>query len=85
MMENFQNGTLSADEFQTLYFKVFKESNDRMDGPLFKILDGVFESADCYWHECLSGQETTFEISKQQLRKEVHEALVKLNKLLDNR
>ncbi|MFD4819495.1 colicin immunity domain-containing protein [Peribacillus butanolivorans] len=29
----------------------------------------MFESADCYWYECLPGQETSFEISEQQLRK----------------
>ncbi|MGW9019151.1 colicin immunity domain-containing protein, partial [Priestia megaterium] len=43
----------------------------------------VFESAECYWHECLPGQETSFEISEQQLRKEVNEALIKLNELQD--
>ena len=48
----------------------------------FEILNAVFEAADCYWHECLPGQETTFEISEQQLRKEVMEALSKLNQLM---
>lgn len=70
---------MSADEFQTQYLRKFKEWDDRMGETLFEILNGVFESANCYWHECLSGQETSFEISEQQLRYEVNEALIKLN------
>lgn len=81
LIEDFLNKKITADEFQTQYFKIFKESDDRLGGELFLILNGVFESADCYWHECLPGQETPFEISEQQLRKEVNGALVKLNKL----
>jgi hypothetical protein len=56
-----------------------------MDKKQFEILNGVFEAADCYWHECNPGQETAFEISEQQLRKEVKEALIKLNKIIDRR
>lgn len=37
-----------------------------------KILNGVFGAVDSYWNECLPGQETAFEISEQQLRKEVY-------------
>ncbi|MFC5589239.1 colicin immunity domain-containing protein [Sporosarcina soli] len=85
LMVDFLEEKLSADEFQTQYFKVFKESDDIMAKPLFEILNGVFESADCYWHDCLPGQETTFEISEQQLRKEINEALIKLNNLLHSR
>lgn len=85
IIENFLNGKISADEFQTQYLKNFKEWNDGMDDTLFEILNGVFELADCYWHECLPEQETSFEISEQQLRREVKEALIKLNKVLNNR
>jgi hypothetical protein len=56
-----------------------------LDEAHFEILNGVFESADCYWHECLPGQETSSEISEQQLRNEINEALIKLNILLDSR
>ena len=49
-----------------------------MGSPLFEILNGVFEAVDCYWHECLPGQETAFEISEQRLRKAVNEALIYL-------
>ncbi|MEI2354918.1 colicin immunity domain-containing protein [Mesobacillus zeae] len=51
---------------------------------IIRNLKRSFEAVDCYWHECLPGQETAFEISEQQLRKEVNEALVKLNSLLKN-
>lgn len=85
LMVDFLEEKMSADEFQTRYLRNFIEWNDRMGETLFEILNGVFESADCYWHECLPGQETSFEISEQQLRYEVNEALIKLNKLLDSR
>jgi hypothetical protein len=85
IMEKFLNGKMSADEFQTQYLRKFKEWNDKMDKTQFEILNGVFEAADCYWNECLPGQETAFEISEHQLRKEVNEALIKLNKMLDKR
>lgn len=81
LIERFLNGDLAADEFQTQYLKKFKECDDVLDDDTFRILNGVFESADCYWHECIPGQETNFEISEQQLRKEVTEALRQLNKL----
>lgn len=84
LIVDFLEERMSANEFQTQYLKKFKECDDRMDESVFEILNGVFESADCYWHECLPGQETPFEISEQQLRYEVHDALIKLNKLLDS-
>lgn len=83
-MVKFLTNKLSADEFQTVYMKKFMEWDDRMTEPQFEILKAVFEAADCYWHECLPGQETTFEISEQQLRKEVTEALRKLNQLVSD-
>jgi hypothetical protein len=85
IIEDFLNGKISADEFQTHYLKNFKEWNDKMDWDLSKILNRVFEAADCYSHDCFPGQETVFEISEQQLRREVAEALVELNKFLDSR
>lgn len=88
LMVDFLEEKMSADEFQTQYLKKFIEwgdEDDRMDDTLFEILNGVFESADCYWHECLPGQETSSEISEQQLKYEVNEALIKLNKLLNTR
>ncbi|WP_282022710.1 colicin immunity domain-containing protein [Priestia flexa] len=69
LIENFLDGNITVDEFQTQYLKKFIEWNDNLGSDLFLILNGVFESTDCYWHECLPGQETSFEISEQQLRK----------------
>lgn len=84
LMVKFLTGELSADEFQTVYMKKFIEWDDRMTEAQFEILNAVFEAADCYWHECLPGQETPFEISEQQLRKEITEALFRLNQLMDD-
>lgn len=84
-MEDFINKLITVEDFERDYLNTFKNETERMDNTLFEILNGVFESVDCYWHECLPGQETAFEISEQQLRKEVSEALVKLIKVLNNR
>lgn len=83
LMEDFLNGILTAGEFETFYLKAFKESDEEMDRSVFEILNEVFEWTDCYWYECLPGQETVFEISEQQLRREVQKALDKLKKLDD--
>ena len=82
LMVKFLTNELSADEFQTVYMKKFMEWDDRITEAQFEIFNAIFEAADCYWHECLPGQETTFEISEQQLRKKVTEALSRLNKLM---
>ncbi|MFB7141475.1 colicin immunity domain-containing protein [Gottfriedia sp. NPDC056225] len=71
LIEDFLAREITADEFQTRYLETFKETDDKMNIYLFEILNGVFESADCYWHECQPGAETNFEISEEQLRKEV--------------
>ncbi|WP_335432951.1 colicin immunity domain-containing protein [Bacillus sp. JJ1609] len=84
LMDSFLSGEMSADQFQTEYLRNYKKWNDRLDKKQFEILNGVFEAADSYWHECLPGQETAFEISEQQLRKEVNEALIKLNNRTEN-
>ncbi|MFP7159450.1 colicin immunity domain-containing protein [Priestia aryabhattai] len=81
LIEEFLNEKITADEFQDQYIKTFKKSNEKLSNGLFVILNDVFESADCYWHECLPGQETSFEISKQELRKEVTIGLTKLQEL----
>lgn len=84
LMDDFINEAITVEDFEREYLKTFKNETERMNNTLFEILNGVFEAVDCYWHECLPGQETAFEISEQQLRKEVSEALVKLNSLLNN-
>lgn len=81
LIEDKIDGVISVEDFERDYLKTFKNETERMDNTLFEILNGVFEAVDCYWHECLPGQETAFEISEQQLRKEVNEALDKLNSL----
>jgi hypothetical protein len=81
LMECFINEDITIEEFERNYLKTFKNETERIGSPLFEILNGVFEAVDRYWHECLPGEETAFEISEEQLRKEVHEALVKLSNL----
>ncbi|MGE7118839.1 colicin immunity domain-containing protein [Peribacillus sp. NPDC046944] len=80
LMKDFINEVITVEEFEREYLITCKEETERMGSPLFEILNGVFEAVDCYWHECLPGQETAFEISEQRLRKEVNQALILLNK-----
>ncbi|WP_100404299.1 colicin immunity domain-containing protein [Bacillus solitudinis] len=84
LIEDFLNEVISVEDFEHNYLSTFKKETERMDNTLFHILNGVFEAVDCYWRECLPGQETAFEISEQQLRKEVREALINLNNVLNN-
>jgi hypothetical protein len=84
LMEDFINEVITVEDFERDYLKIFKNETEVMDNTLSEILNGVFESVDCYWHECQPGQETAFEISEQQLIKEVSKALVKLNGVLKN-
>lgn len=81
LITDFLDNKITADEFQDQYIKTFKESNEKLNSELFLILNDIFESADCYWHECFPGQETSFEISEQALRKEVKIGLTKLREL----
>ncbi|WP_050180543.1 colicin immunity domain-containing protein [Domibacillus robiginosus] len=83
LIEDFLNDAISVEEFEQTYFETFLKKTGGLSDEIFRPLNDVFESVDCYWHECLPGQETAFEISEQQLREEVHEALVRLNKALD--
>nr|WP_232337105.1 colicin immunity domain-containing protein [Lysinibacillus timonensis] len=83
LIDDFINEVITVEEFERDYLTTFKNETNEMGTALFLILNSVFESVDCYWHECLPGQETSFEISEQQLRKEVSEALIKLNQLLE--
>lgn len=83
LIEDFLNEVISVEEFEQAYPDTFLKKTEGLGEEIFHPLNDVFESVDCYWHECLPGQETAFEISEQQLRIEVHEALIRLNKALD--
>ncbi|MEK4760816.1 colicin immunity domain-containing protein [Viridibacillus sp. FSL E2-0187] len=80
LIEDFVNEVIPVEHFERDYLNTFKNETERMD-TFFEILNGVFEAVDSYWNECLPGQENASEISEQQLRKEVSEALVKINSL----
>lgn len=84
LMEDFINEVITVVDFERDFLNTYKNETERLGSPLFEILNGVFEAVDCYWYECLPGQETDFEISEQQLRREVNEALVKLHRVLNN-
>lgn len=81
LITDFLDNKITADEFQDQYIKTFKKSNEDLSNELFLILNDIFESADCYWHEYLPSQETSFEISEQELRKEVKIGLTKLREI----
>ncbi|MGG4265318.1 colicin immunity domain-containing protein [Peribacillus simplex] len=69
---------MTANEFKTCYLENFKKWNGvDVDEKSFELLNGVFESADCYYPD----YEEPFEISEQQLRLEVRDAFIKLNNI----
>ncbi|WNS80194.1 colicin immunity domain-containing protein [Domibacillus sp. DTU_2020_1001157_1_SI_ALB_TIR_016] len=78
-----QHLSLTIEDFEVTYLETFKKETEPMGEEIFRILNNVFESVDCYWHECLPGQETAFEISEQKLREEVYQALTKLTNALN--
>ena len=78
IIQSFLEGTVSVDEFERTYLKEFKAETGKLDSRLFNTLNELFISVDCYWHECQEGQETAFEISEAQLRKDAATALSEL-------
>lgn len=78
LFQKFIDGSISAQSFETTFLQAFKAEPSRMSKELYTILETVFEAVDCYWEECLPGEETNYTISEVQLRKEVSQQLVKL-------
>ena len=78
LIRSFLEGAISVDEFERMYLKEFKAETENLDSRLFIILNDLFISVDCYWHECQEGQETAFEISETQLRKDAATTLHEL-------
>lgn len=79
LMKDFLDKRITVKEFENAYLNTMKQENKTLDDEFFIIINDVFEAVDCYWHECHPGEETRFEISEQQLRKEVKSAHDKLN------
>jgi len=50
-----------ADDFQRVFMKNLLSGTIKAK---FEIVNAVFETADCYWDECLPGLENAFEISE---------------------
>ncbi|RJS62450.1 hypothetical protein CJ483_03165 [Bacillus sp. PK3_68] len=77
LIESFLKNEIGVAEFEKKYFKTFLNDPDEkeLDEESFTILNDLFESVDCYWHECKPGEETDFEISEEQLRVDTQKAL----------
>ncbi|WP_188112871.1 colicin immunity domain-containing protein [Mycobacterium simiae] len=48
LLSRFINREITAPEFQSLYFTVFKNDGDQVPGTKFKILDRLFADVDDY-------------------------------------
>lgn len=78
LIESFLKNEINVGEFEQRYLRTFKDEIEELDNKSFIILNNLFESVDCYWHECKPGKETAFEISEKQLRLDARRALQKL-------
>ncbi|ABY36407.1 MULTISPECIES: colicin immunity domain-containing protein [Chloroflexus] len=81
LIEAFLTHEISAAEFEERYMAAFLAEPGGMDKELFLILDALFAAVDCYWPGCAPGEETPFEISEEQLRREARDALARLEQL----
>ncbi len=48
LMSRFIDGKISAQEFQSSYFQLFKSDDDQVSGREFKVLDKLFAEVDDY-------------------------------------
>jgi len=78
LIESFLKNEINIGEFEQIYLRTFKDETEELDNKSFIVLNDLFESVDCYWHECKPGEETAFEISEEQLRLDAQKALDKL-------
>ena len=75
LIQDFLDERISVEEFEKIYLSEFKAEKIMIESSLFRILDRLFASVDCYWSGCAEGQESAFEISEVQLRKDAMNAL----------
>jgi hypothetical protein len=81
LIRSFLNHELSPDLFEQRYLAAFKAEPGGMDEALYQILETLFESVDAYWPECQPGEETAFQISEAQLRRDAAQTLSRLEQL----
>ncbi len=79
LITNFIAGKISVDEFQNRFLISFKTEPGGMKKCYYRILDKLFGAVDSFWHECLSGDESAFEISEDELRRIAQKSLEELN------
>lgn len=48
LLDDFLAGTVTAGEFQTRYFRRFKQETATWPEPVFRVLDGLFADVDAY-------------------------------------
>ncbi|HZG72755.1 MAG TPA: colicin immunity domain-containing protein [Chondromyces sp.] len=59
LIEAFLKNEIDVEEFEKIYFETFLNDLDEkeLDEESFTILNNLFESVDCYWHECKPREE----------------------------
>jgi Bacterial self-protective colicin-like immunity len=83
LMRAYLENRMSADEFEELYIPAFRaEKGGVWVEPLYWILQGIFTSVDAYCKDCTPEEEDHFNITEPTFRKEITEALEKLDKFL---
>lgn len=75
LIQDFLDQVITVEDFESSYLREFKKDSFLDEPELFHVLDRLFAAVDCYWAGCLDGQESEFEISEAQLRRDASIAL----------
>ncbi len=82
LLERYLSGELTAERFQSMYLDRFKTEQQRLDEPLFELLDGLFGDVDSFTKdpELLAGN-PNFYLDEERLREEVRRVVKQLSDL----
>ena len=77
LLEQFLDGAMSAEEFQSTYLDRFKNERRRLEDALFDLLDGLFGDVDSFSTDPkLLAENPGFYLDERQLREKTRAAAV---------
>ena len=82
LLERYLSGELTVERFQSMYLDRFKTEQQRLDEPLFELLDGLFGDVDSFTKDPeLLAENPNFYLDEERLREEVRRVVKKLSNL----
>jgi hypothetical protein len=76
LLERYLSGELTAEKFQSTYLDRFKTERQRLDEPLFELLDSLFGDVDSYTKDPeLLVENPSFYLDEERLREKVRHAV----------